>query len=121
MRRCGPVGVLLAVLGLALAISARHSKLNRFAAATPGSTQPLVTRLRSVEQGARLFAFNCAPCHGEDARGDEGPSLHNLPLNEASIGRRIADGIKGEMPRFGSKLQRGDIEALIAFLHTLRD
>ena len=74
-----------------------------------------------TEPGHRLFDRNCAHCHGDDARGDEGPSLHNLALSDARIAKRIREGIKGEMPRFGSKLNDADIQALIAYLRSLKD
>src|SRR6266576_6227877 len=32
-----------------------------------------------------LFDRNCAHCHGDDARGDEGPSLYNLRKSDARI------------------------------------
>lgn len=74
-----------------------------------------------VERGHGLFEHNCAHCHGDDARGDEGPTLYNLVLSDARIAKRIKEGIKGEMPRFGSKLNDAEIGALIAFLRTLTD
>ena len=74
-----------------------------------------------AKRGHSLFDHNCAHCHGEDARGDEGPSLHNLTLSDARIAKRIREGIKGEMPRFGSKFNDADIAALIAFLRTLKE
>lgn len=74
-----------------------------------------------VKTGHGLFERNCAHCHGEDGRGDEGPTLYNLALSDTRIARRIKDGIKGEMPKFGSKLNEGDIAALITFLRTLKD
>ena len=36
-------------------------------------------------QGRHLFLMNCAHCHGDDARGDEGPDLHNLHRSDARI------------------------------------
>jgi mono/diheme cytochrome c family protein len=72
-------------------------------------------------EGHRLFELNCAHCHGDDARGDEGPSLYNLALSDARIAKRIREGIKGEMPRFGSKFNDADIGALTAYLRTLKD
>ena len=74
-----------------------------------------------AEQGRSLFARNCAHCHGDDARGDEGPTLYNLAMSDARIAKRIKDGIKGEMPKFGSKLNDTDIAALTAYLRTLKD
>src|ERR1043166_7346189 len=58
---------------------------------------------------ARPFGRNCAHCHGEDAKGDEGPSLYDLTRSNARIATIIKEGIKGEMPKFGSKLSEVDI------------
>lgn len=74
-----------------------------------------------VRQGHSLFERNCAHCHGDDARGDEGPTLYNLAMSDARIAKRIREGIKGEMPKFGSKLNDMDIAALTAFLRTLKN
>jgi cbb3-type cytochrome c oxidase subunit III len=71
--------------------------------------------------GQDLFQRNCAHCHGDDARGDEGPNLHDLKKSDARISKVVTQGIKGEMPAFGSKLKDEDVKALIAFLRTLKD
>jgi mono/diheme cytochrome c family protein len=70
--------------------------------------------------GRHLFLLNCAHCHGDDARGGEGPDLHNLHKSDARIHQQITFGTKGEMPSFGKKFQESDIQALIAYLRTLR-
>ena len=70
-------------------------------------------------QGRHLFLMNCAHCHGDDARGDEGPDLHDLHRNDARIHEVITAGIKGEMPSFGKKLGDPDVRQLIAYLRTL--
>ena len=62
-------------------------------------------------QGRHLFVMNCAHCHGDDARGDEGPDLHNLHRSDARIHEVITAGIKGEMPSFGKKLGDPDVQA----------
>jgi len=72
-------------------------------------------------RGRNLFERNCAHCHGDDARGDEGPDLFNLNKSDARITKVVTQGIKGEMPAFGSKLNETDVKALIAFLRTLKD
>jgi len=72
-------------------------------------------------RGRNLFERNCAHCHGDDARGDEGPDLHSLKKSDARITKVVTQGIKGEMPAFGSKLNDTDVKALIAFLRTLKD
>lgn len=72
------------------------------------------------QRGRSLFFKNCAHCHGEDAKGDEGPDLHALTLSDDRIEKRIVNGIKGEMPAFKEKFRHEDIQALIAFLRTLK-
>jgi mono/diheme cytochrome c family protein len=49
----------------------------------------------------RGFDHNCAHCHGDDARGDEGPDLHGLTKSDKRLEKIINGGIKGEMPAFG--------------------
>jgi cytochrome c oxidase cbb3-type subunit 3 len=83
-----------------------------------GTQSPLDVLL--VERGRSLFLVNCAHCHGDDATGDEGPDLHGLVKSDARIASLINNGIKGEMPRFGAKLGAADIQAIIAFLHSLK-
>jgi mono/diheme cytochrome c family protein len=73
-----------------------------------------------ARRGHSLFDHNCAHCHGDDARGDEGPSLYDLKKSDARITKIIKGGIKGEMPRFGTKFNDADIQALIAYLRTLK-
>jgi mono/diheme cytochrome c family protein len=70
-------------------------------------------------QGRHLFLMNCAHCHGDDARGDEGPDLHDLHRSDARIHEVITAGIKGEMPSFGKKLGDPDVRQLITYLRTL--
>lgn len=82
--------------------------------------QPAVNLAEQVKQGRSLFSKNCAHCHGDDARGDEGPTLYSLVMSDARISKRIKEGIKGEMPKFGSKLNDTDVAALIAYLRTLK-
>jgi mono/diheme cytochrome c family protein len=86
--------------------------------------QSALTSIRSAQsplaaQGQHLFLMNCAHCHGDDARGDEGPDLHGLRKTDARLSALINNGIKGEMPRFNQKLSESDVQALIAFLNSL--
>jgi mono/diheme cytochrome c family protein len=73
-----------------------------------------------VAQGQHLFLMNCAHCHGDDARGDEGPDLHGLRKTDARLSALIKNGVKGEMPRFNQKLSESDVQALIGFLNSLK-
>ena len=74
-----------------------------------------------AKDGYRLFDLNCAHCHGDDARGDEGPDLHGLHKSDARLTTIIKGGIKGEMPAFAKKFNEADVQALIAYLRTLKE
>ena len=74
-----------------------------------------------VQQGGRLFGLNCAHCHGVDASGDEGPDLRGVTKSDAKIATLNKQGIKGEMPKFERKLSDTDVQALIAFIRSLKE
>jgi mono/diheme cytochrome c family protein len=75
-----------------------------------------------VAQGYHLFFMNCAHCHGDDARGtDEGPDLTELHKSDARIAFVVRNGIKGEMPRFGSKFNDEDVRKLAAFVRSVEE
>ena len=92
----------------------KKSALQSSLASTNSPQDPLVA------QGQHLFLMNCAHCHGDDARGDEGPDLHGLRKTDARLSALINNGIKGEMPRFNQKLSPSDVQALVAFLNSLK-
>lgn len=81
--------------------------------------QPLAGSAKTPA-GRVLFLKNCAHCHGADAHGDEGPDLHNLDWTNEQIATRIRNGKKGQMTSFAGKLQAPEIDALIAYLRTLK-
>ncbi|MBV9126841.1 MAG: c-type cytochrome, partial [Verrucomicrobia bacterium] len=70
-------GVLLATLGAATVMRGRVQSQQHLAARTAvgGGSQPMMV---AAEKGRQLFLQSCAHCHGDDARGDDGPDLHNL-------------------------------------------
>jgi cytochrome c oxidase cbb3-type subunit 3 len=66
----------------------------------------LLSDKRAVGMGARLFANNCSPCHGSDARGGQG--FPNLTDNDwlhggapETIETTILHGRKAMMPAWG--------------------
>jgi len=92
------------------------------AAESPASTTSVIpTAHTEAYRGYVLFLKNCAHCHGSDARGDEGPDLHGVARSDARISSLIKNGIKGEMPKFGEKLSDADVQALIAFVRSLKN
>jgi len=110
----------LAAVGIAIAAGGMiRPKPDPALGATGGLVIPTVGT--QAHQGYTLFTMNCAHCHGADARGDEGPDLHGLTKSDARIAAIIKNGVKGEMPKFSAKLTDTDVQALIAFVRTLRD
>jgi mono/diheme cytochrome c family protein len=116
------VGALGGTFGFALLLqSAQEAASKPYHQTSADSMKTVLVSDKATEQGHRLFDRNCAHCHGDDARGDEGPTLYNLALSDARIATRIREGIKGEMPKFGSKFNDADVQALVAYLRTLKD
>src|SRR4051812_4375779 len=78
------------------------------------TNQALLTATLTMDpaSGRKLFLLNCAHCHGDDARGDEGPNLYDLHKSDERIHTIITAGIKGEMPSFVKKLGDDDIRSL---------
>jgi mono/diheme cytochrome c family protein len=103
-------------LGSATLVRAAIEKARRESAAN--GNQPALSV--AVAHGQKLYAVNCSHCHADDATGDEGPDLHGLTKSDERIKATITNGIKGEMPAFGKKLQEADKEALVGFLRSLR-
>lgn len=73
-----------------------------------------------AKSGRAVFLKNCAHCHGADARGDEGPDLHDLDWTDKQIADRIRNGKKGQMTAFAGKLSPQEINELIGYLRTLK-
>ena len=119
-------GIILATIsGLAaigMAFAAGEIIRPKQAAESPATASSMIPQAGSqVRRGYELFELNCAHCHGSDARGDEGPDLHGVAKSDARISSLIKNGIKGEMPKFGAKLTDTDVQALIAFVRSLKD
>jgi mono/diheme cytochrome c family protein len=113
------LGVLGLAFGLSPLLQTKEEGLPLKRGAAPVATTASLTG--EAKQGHELFDRNCAHCHGEDARGDEGPNLHNLAKSDARIAAILKGGIKGEMPSFAKKFTDADVQALTSFLRTLKD
>ena len=109
--------VLSSTFGLAAYMQRRSVAI--VSVAPPENFRPQQFDTQLVAGGHSLFLMNCAHCHGDDATGDEGPDLHGLRKSDGRLRALIKNGIKGEMPRFSEKLADSDIDALVAFLHSL--
>lgn len=79
--------------------------------------------------GAAIYKAKCAMCHGPDGAGQTtmGKNMKLRHLGSAEVQKQtdaelvkwIADG-KGKMPAYKSKLTPADIDALVAFIRTLK-
>ena len=115
--RLGLFGALLAAAVFALTSCANKPSV----AGGQGSLTLASSPGHTPADGRALFFKNCVHCHGADARGNEGPDLHQLDESDEWIAGRIRNGKKGEMPAFGAKLQPGDVQSLVAYLRTLNE
>ncbi len=110
----------VAALGLALAGGAL---LRQGRPGTPANGAPFAVSSMSPQalQGLKLYTGRCARCHGDDARGDDGPELRGLTKSDTKLAAIIKNGVKGKMPKFGPKLAESDVAALVAFIRSLPD
>ena len=79
--------------------------------------------------GAATFKAKCALCHGANGAGDTttGKSMKVRDLRSAEVQKqtdveltKVISGGKGKMPPYGKQLSTADIEALIAYIRTLK-
>ena len=99
--------------------AARVVQSNIAMSSSKSGAQSSATKDPKVAAGAKLFALNCAHCHGVDATGDEGPDLHQVKKTDERIKSTILNGVKGEMPAFAKKLTADDAATLVTFIRSL--
>ena len=119
---CALLAALLSLGGTMLA--AMLVKAMPGSGAAPASTAGMFSEIalspELTNKGRVFFEMSCSHCHGDDARGDEGPDLHNLPISNARIAATIKKGIKGQMPAFAKKYGDPQTAALVSYLRSLR-
>jgi cytochrome c oxidase cbb3-type subunit 3 len=79
-----------------------------------------------LARGAKIFADNCAVCHGAQGNGNREVGAANLTdqiwlyaPDKKTIMEGITNGRGGVMPAWGGKLDDVTIKALTVFVHTL--
>jgi mono/diheme cytochrome c family protein len=91
------------------------------AAASLGFGQP------ANNSAASTYKTNCVSCHGRDGRGSAvGRSLHAADFHSAQVQQQsdaqladvVAEG-RGNMPAFGTRLSKDQIDALVRYIRTL--
>ncbi|NVO15614.1 MAG: cytochrome-c oxidase, cbb3-type subunit III [Rhodoplanes sp.] len=80
----------------------------------------------NLEAGKKLFADNCAVCHGDDAKGNQELGAPNLTDriwlyggDQDSVIDTIANARSGVMPAWTDRLDPVTIKALAVYVHTL--
>lgn len=104
------------------AAEARYAPLYEKYAATP--VPQLAANSDAVATGQRLFANNCAVCHGSDARG--APGYPNLADNAwlyggspEAIKHSILNGRSGVMPAWTPQLSDLEVRQVAAYVYEL--
>lgn len=79
----------------------------------------------NVQEGKKIFADKCSQCHGEDGSGNTviGKAVKAADLRSALAGKKTDADLyqqiekgKGNMPPFGSSLDKEQINDLIAYV-----
>ncbi len=76
--------------------------------------------------GKKIFADNCASCHGDNGKGNQELGAPNLTdkiwlygSDEAALVETIANGRAGVMPAWAGRLDPATIKALAVYVHSL--
>ena len=79
-----------------------------------------------LAKGAKIFADNCAVCHGPQGKGNREVGAPNLTDNiwlyasdKKTIVEDVTNGRGGVMPAWAGKLDDATIKALAVYVHTL--
>ncbi len=79
-----------------------------------------------IARGAKIFAENCATCHGEKADGNQEVGAKNLidgiwlyGGDRASVIETITNARNSSMPAWGQRLDPTTIKMLTIYVHSL--
>ena len=79
-----------------------------------------------ADAGAKIFADNCASCHGEQGKGNQELGAPNLTdkiwlygSDEATLVETITNGRAGVMPAWVDRLDPATVKALAVYVHSL--
>ncbi len=100
---------------------------------------PLAGDPQAIIRGKEIYMEHCAMCHGEDARGDIGPSLvddvffyvggdvadddYFEVISNGTFEGMVEEGrtAKGGMPPFGKKLKKDEIWSVVSYIRSLKE
>ena len=114
----GVVGASYAVSTIAVHGQAAKAVSQAKPVAAQTGIQPASTQI--VASGAALYSnLACVGCHGAQAQGGIGPTLHHLGDPDAKVYRNIANGFPGRMPAYKTQLSPKQINTLVAYIQSL--
>ena len=110
--------VAIAFVIVSLAILAAIWGVHHFQTSDP-YVQDVLARAGSIERGHAIFQMNCASCHGIEADGKVGPSLHRISERKSRVGliKQVMSGQTPPMPQFQPSPE--DMADLLEYLETL--
>lgn len=90
---------------------------------------PVKPTPESIDQGKRIYSYDCAGCHGATGEGktDAGTTLKIPNLSDASFFKDRPDGElyyviksgRGDMPPEGDRVKEEEIWDLVNYVHSL--
>jgi mono/diheme cytochrome c family protein len=113
IRRSLAVGIAFLCIILAVIVGVY---LNRI-------SDPYIIEVLSLDgdrdRGHAIFQINCAGCHGWQADGNVGPSLHDVPKRKSRISliEQVTSGKTPPMPKFQPSSQ--EMADLLSYLEKL--
>jgi len=110
--------VALVVLAGLLSLGLIVYGVNHVRASEP-YTQSVLSLEGRADRGREIFQMNCAGCHGSQADGFVGPTLHGVSSRKSSsrLIEQVTSGDTPPMPQFQPKPQ--DMADLLAYLQKL--
>ena len=115
------LGVVCAAYGVsAVATHGAALKQKPNEATAPTAANSSIGSAQLGASGRTLYSsLACVGCHGANAQGNLGPSLHHLGDPDAKIARNIASGYPGQMPAYKDQLSAAQIQTLVAYIQSL--
>lgn len=91
----------------------------QFSATSDPYIQKVLALKGYTENGHAIFEINCAGCHGWEADGNVGPSLHQVSRRKSKVGliNQVISGKTPPMPKFQPKAQ--EMADLLGYLEQL--
>ena len=119
------------VVGIVLMV-AMVAVFPAYLAIEPGAREDArAAQLASLEEeGASIWEFNCASCHGDDGEGGTAPALNSAQFlqsaNDEQIDLLISVGVPGTAmgafsQDFGGPLTSAQVRAVTTYLRSLED